>query len=274
MPELPEVETVVRGIKPYIQDKQFSNILVRRSDLRIKLCDTLPDICSFSKILDVQRRSKYVLIFLENNYVLVIHLGMSGKLTVSSDQQYSPLKHDHVIFDVSDGNKLIFNDPRRFGLVTHIKKQDLSSNKLFTSLGVEPLTNDLNPDYLYNKLKNRIVPIKQAIMNANIVVGVGNIYACESLFESGICPTRQSGTLSLQEVEKLIIEIKKVLTLAIKAGGSTLKDYAQSSGESGYFQHNFKVYGKEQQNCTSCNLPIIRIRQSGRSTFFCSSCQK
>lgn len=274
MPELPEVETVVQGIIPETLDNIFTEIKIYRQKIRIPIQEGLDKNCIGSRIVSIKRRSKYILICLENSYVVVIHLGMSGKLIVNKEKQYLLKKHDHVVFEISNGFRLIFNDPRRFGIVTYLKDFELDQHKLFVKLGVEPLTDNFNTKYLLSILEKRSANIKQTIMNANVVVGVGNIYACESLFNAKISPERKACSLTIKEIEILISKIKQVLNLAIKAGGSTLKDYTQSSGEKGYFQHEFAVYGKENQPCNNCDDKILRIRQAGRSTFFCSYCQK
>lgn len=274
MPELPEVQTVVNGIFDSIVNQKFSNIDIYRRDLRISVNDKVDKFAVNSEILSVKRRSKYILIYLENSHILIIHLGMSGKLTINESKNYQPLKHDHLVFEISNGKRLVFNDARRFGLVICVTEQEFSKHKLFAKLGVEPLTDNLSVSYLKNKLKNKSLNIKQAIMDANIVVGVGNIYASESLFKAKISPTRPANRLDEKELSTLISEIKEILKLAIKAGGSTLKDFTQSSGQTGYFQFNFNVYGKDGEKCNLCNNKIVRIKQSGRSTFYCEYCQK
>ena len=182
-------------------------------------------------------------------------------------------KHDHVIFTLNNNHKIIFNDPRRFGLVTIIHNLDLAHSKLFAKLGPEPLSSEFNSHYLLNAIKKRVMPIKTTIMNNQVVVGVGNIYACESLFRCGISPLRKANTLTVKEVEKLVVAIQQTLQDAITAGGSSLKDYVNTSGDAGYFQNNLRVYGKANQLCDVCNTIITNIRQSGRSTFYCYTCQ-
>jgi formamidopyrimidine-DNA glycosylase len=272
MPELPEVETVATELRNQILGEEFSNVQINRYKLRITIPSFLPDLVINQRISKIQRKAKYVLIYLESGYVLVMHLGMSGKVLINPKE--ASRKHDHVIFTLSNNHKVIFNDPRRFGLVTIIHNLDLAQSKLFAKLGPEPLSSEFNSCYLQDALKNRTIPIKTAIMNNQVVVGVGNIYACESLFRCGISPLRSANTLTKKEVERLIVEIQRTLQEAIAAGGSSLKDYVNTSGEVGYFQNKHHVYGKANQSCDVCSSVIMNIRQSGRSTFYCSSCQR
>lgn len=269
MPELPEVETVVRGLRKEIVGQKILDIELGIKKLRQKFPDNFSDIIG-SKIVSVERRSKYILINLSNAQVIVIHLGMSGKLLVGN--QITANKHDHVKIKLTK-ESIIYNDPRRFGLVTLIKNQDISKNQLFKDLGVEPLTEEFNSSKLKSLIHNKVGNIKSFIMNAKYIVGVGNIYACETLFYSGIHPMRKPNSLTALEINKLTKNIKKVLEAAIASGGSTLRDYVKANGDVGNFQHEFAVYGRKSQVCKKCGTNIEVIKISGRSTFFCPRCQ-
>jgi formamidopyrimidine-DNA glycosylase len=271
MPELPEVETVTTELRNHILGKRFTDVHINRYKLRITIPAFLSELVNNQKITKIQRQAKYILIYLDNEYVLVLHLGMSGKILINPKEPSR--KHDHVIFTLNNNHKIIFNDPRRFGLVTIIHNLDLAHSKLFAKLGPEPLSSEFNSHYLLNAIKKRVMPIKTTIMNNQVVVGVGNIYACESLFRCGISPLRKANTLTVKEVEKLVVAIQQTLQDAITAGGSSLKDYVNTSGDAGYFQNNLRVYGKANQLCDVCNTIITNIRQSGRSTFYCYTCQ-
>ena len=274
MPELPEVETVVRGIRPFVENKTINDIIVRNPNLRYKMPDGFSNTIVGAKINNVSRRAKYILLEADNDQVIVVHLGMSGSLIAYTEQQDAYKKHDHVVFIMEGQEYLIYNDPRRFGLVVSIAKDELEQHKFFKHLGPEPLTNRFNAEYLCEALANKKAPIKTALMDNMIVVGVGNIYASESLFRSGIKPTRAANSVSETELERLTYAIREVLQEVIDSGGSTLRDYVNSSGDSGYFQHHFAVYGRENETCERCGATVKRIKQAGRSTFFCDSCQK
>lgn len=274
MPELPEVETVCRGLESTIKGHKFVRVQNFRDNLRTAFPANFAKNLEGRKVTGIARRAKYILINLDNNTTLIVHLGMSGRMVVYPHLRNKQEKHDHVIFQDDAGREIVFNDPRRFGMMDIVSTDKIGQHKAIRDLGVEPLEDSFDGKALQALLKGRKIPVKLAIMNANLVVGVGNIYACESLLRSGIAPTREAQSLSLKECNKLAADIKIVLEAAIKAGGSTLKDYVASSGEAGYFQHNFKVYGRENQPCTSCGSEIKRIVQGGRSTFFCGKCQK
>lgn len=274
MPELPEVETVCRGLADTLIGRKFVRAQNFRENLRFPFPPNFSKQLENRQIKSIARRAKYILINFDNATTLIIHLGMSGRIVVHNAFRNKSDKHDHVVFYTDDGKEIVFNDPRRFGMMDIVKSDKVNEHKVIKDLGIEPLGDSFNSITLYNLLKNRKVPVKSAIMNANLVVGVGNIYACESLFRSNIAPTRLAGSILEQECDKLALTIKTVLDEAIKSGGSTLKDYVTSSGEAGYFQHNFKVYGKENQPCEVCSNNIKRIIQGGRSTFFCGACQR
>lgn len=300
MPELPEVETVRRGLAQSITGKKIESVKLRREGLRRPFPKNFTDKVEGTKITSIDRRAKYLLIHLNNKHSILAHLGMSGRITVNSGETNSPLnhsplmgeyvsgeqssaangggekygKHDHVIFHFSDGTIMIFNDARRFGVMDLCLTSELGSLAELSGLGPEPLSNNFNGEELYSRLKSKNVDMKAALMDQRVVAGLGNIYVCESLFETGISPRKKAGKMSLEKTEELVPNVKKVLNAAIESGGSTLRDYVQSTGSSGYFQHQFKVYGRENKPCYTCGTNIKRITQSGRSTFYCTNCQK
>ena len=275
MPELPEVETVCRGLEPVLVGQVIMQADVRRKDLRKPFPKGLKSHLEGAKVTHITRRAKYILIHLDNGYVLVIHLGMSGRV-VFQPGDYKPQTHDHFILHMKNGQQVVLNDPRRFGIVDLVSEEALESHQLFAHLGPEPLSNGFSGPVLAAALKGRKTAIKQALMDQRIVVGVGNIYASEALFMARISPLKQAGLVKADQAEALVAAIKKVLQKAIKAGGSTLRDHRQANGELGYFQHSFSVYDCEGQVCGTCggNRLIKRIVQGGRSTFYCSGCQK
>lgn len=274
MPELPEVETVKRGLEQNIIGKKIEECIVFRHDLRIAVPENIVEELEGSSIKSLQRRSKYLLIDYGKDNYLVIHLGMSGKLLYLEDDIFQKQKHDHFFIKFSDNSSIFFNDARRFGLITLVNKDELSEHKLFSHLGPEPLTDDFDGNFMKNKFANKQVNIKQAIMDSKNLVGVGNIYASEALFRSKINPTKPAGKISQQKLNLLSDNIKQVLRDAIESGGSTLRDYVRSDGDVGYFQHSFKVYGRENEPCVLCSTNIKRIVQQNRSSFYCPSCQK
>ena len=267
MPELPEVETVRTGLARSWIDKRIDGVELRREGLRFPFPEGLEERLTGSKIKQIRRRAKYLLIDLDNGDILLSHLGMSGKWIL--DASDSEGKHDHVVIHLDDGSMSVYNDPRRFG-VLDIFRGD--SHKLLDHLGPEPLEQWTAAD-LYQKLQKRKSAIKICILDQKVVVGVGNIYACEALNRSKISPTRISNKVTLKECEVLVNEIKIILAEAIQAGGSTLRDFAGVDGTLGYFPHQFKVYDKEGGDC-ECGGIIQRLVQGGRSTFWCASCQK
>ena len=274
MPELPEVETVKRGLEKQIIGKTIKNVVTSDKKLRFPYPKNLESSLEGQKIESLERRSKYILINLKNKKILVMHLGMSGKI-LFKDKNYKKFdKHDHFIVKFTDGFQLVFNDPRRFGLIDVVDVKEIKTHKLFKDLGAEPLTENFNGKYLKNVLNKKSVAIKQAIMDSHNLVGVGNIYASESLFRTSINPKTAANKINLNKLEELSKNIKIVLKEAIKSGGSTLRDYVRSDGDVGYFQHNFRVYGRENQPCFNCKNAIKKIVQQGRSTYFCPKCQK
>lgn len=276
MPELPEVETVKQGLVPAMEGKVIKRADIRRPDLRWPLPDKMSERLMGQKVLHLRRRAKYLLVDLSGGESLIVHLGMSGRLFISPKGEHANLeKHDHVVLDMDDDTRITFNDARRFGAMDLCATQDLSNNKMLAGLGPEPLGNKFDALYLLERFKGRKTPIKSALLDQRNVAGLGNIYVCEALWRSGISPTSKVGDLRTEKVEKLVPMIRDVLTEAIAAGGSSLKDYRQTDGELGYFQHGFAVYDREGQSCKNqgCSGKIERIVQSGRSTFLCPICQ-
>ena len=272
MPELAEVETLMRYLKKNIIGEEIISFQHNRGNLRHPLDPKLQELTENSSIIDVQRRAKFLNIMLDNNNSLIVHLGMSGRLTVKA-KDYIPEKHDHIQIGFASGNQLVFNDARRFGMVYGCKSAEFNIQPFLKNMGVEPLTDEFDASYLAEKLKNKNTPIKTAIMDSKIVVGVGNIYAAESLFVSKINPERVASKVSKKETEALVGAIKSVLNKAIKAGGTTLKDFVSGDNQPGYFKQELNVYDRAGKPCYICQEPIKKIKQAGRSSFFCSKCQ-
>ncbi|MBT3991175.1 MAG: bifunctional DNA-formamidopyrimidine glycosylase/DNA-(apurinic or apyrimidinic site) lyase [Rhodospirillaceae bacterium] len=275
MPELPEVETVRRGLQPALEGQKLKSVIVRRPNLRIPFPKDFAARLTGKKITRLDRRAKYLLMFMETGDVAIIHLGMSGFMTVLEGPIPEPGKHDHVDFCTTKGAVVRFNDARRFGLMTLTTEDKLESHKLIKNIGPDPTGNSFNEEVLAAALAGRATPIKAALLDQKNIAGLGNIYVSESLFRSGISPRRLAKTVKGARAEKLTRAIREVLADAIAAGGSSLKDHVQPDGELGYFQHHFKVYGKEGEDCPECaSAKIKKIVQSGRSTFYCSNCQR
>ncbi|MGJ8677425.1 MAG: bifunctional DNA-formamidopyrimidine glycosylase/DNA-(apurinic or apyrimidinic site) lyase [Akkermansiaceae bacterium] len=274
MPELPEVETTVRGVRPHLMSHHVSDIIVRESRMRWPIIEE--DVLKMIKlpIQNIERRAKYILVSCKKG-TLILHLGMSGSLRICP-RELELKKHDHFIMRLSTGMELRLHDPRRFGCVLwhDASEGDILNHHLLTNLGPEPLTENFNPQHLSESAKGRKTTIKQLIMNNKFVVGVGNIYACEALFRSGIHPTREAGKISKLRLSKLTTEIKKVLTEAITQGGTTLRDFLNESGNPGYFKQKLTVYDRETEPCRICKTPIKKIVISARSTFYCPKCQR
>ena len=271
MPELPEVETTRRGIAPHIENNTITKVIVRNRSLRWPIPTGLNAKLKNQKITSVTRRAKYLLLK-TNRGSLIVHLGMSGSLRILSSSE-AVEKHDHFELQFKDGTCLRLRDPRRFGCVLW-EKDDPQHHKLIINLGPEPLEQEFNAELLFEKSRKRKTTIKQFIMDAKIVVGVGNIYASESLFLSGIKPSRLAGKITKQNAKDLTAAIKKILKQAIKQGGTTLKDFRSSDGKPGYFQQKLKVYDRKGEACVNCKKPIKQITLGQRSTFYCSHCQK
>lgn len=278
MPELPEVETVMRGLMPVMQGAVIARADVRRPDLRWPFPDHMAERLTGKRVEQMRRRSKYILCDLDSGETLLVHLGMSGRMTISPAGQPhpEPAKHDHVVLDMDNGARISFNDARRFGAMDLAVTAEIADHKLLARIGPEPLGNEFDETYLVAALKGRKSPIKSALLDQRIVAGLGNIYVCEVLYRTGISPLRKSGDLSMKQAASLVPMIRTVLGEAIESGGASLKDYRQADGELGYFQHSFAVYGREGEACKTldCTAKIKRVTQSGRSSFYCACCQR
>jgi formamidopyrimidine-DNA glycosylase len=291
MPELPEVETVRLGLISAVEGHRLTRVEARRADLRIAFPTGFVERLTGRSVARIRRRAKYLLLDLDSGETLVVHLGMSGRLTIHGPQaavkpgrfHYKAAedgsgegKHDHVVFETEEGTRIVFTDHRRFGLMALTETSGLENDKLFEGLGPEPLDGAFTPAVLSAKLKGKRTPIKAALLDQRVVAGLGNIYVCEALFRARISPKRLANTVAGERVKKLVPAIKAVLRAAIAAGGSSLRDYARADGELGYFQHHFAVYDREGAPCPDrdCKGKIKRIVQSGRSTFYCPSCQR
>ncbi len=275
MPELPEVETVRKGIRPMLEGRELARVIARRRDLRRPLPPDFENRLTGRRVTAVGRRAKYLLVHLEDGLVLVIHLGMSGRLRVF-DTQPQPGAHDHVLMETGDGRWLVYNDARRFGLMDLIEESALQSHPLFAGLGPEPLDPAFDGPALAARLKGREISIKVALLDQRTVAGLGNIYVSEALFRAGLAPSREAKTVTGPRAARLAQAIRDVLAEAIEAGGSSLRDHRQASGELGYFQHRFAVYGREGEPCPGCDCAegVRRMVQAGRATFFCSKRQR
>ncbi|RUS59738.1 bifunctional DNA-formamidopyrimidine glycosylase/DNA-(apurinic or apyrimidinic site) lyase [Pseudorhodobacter sp. E13] len=283
MPELPEVETVRRGMEPVMTGQTIQSAAVNRPDLRWPFPPRMAERLTGARVLGLRRRSKYILADLSTGESLLIHLGMSGRILISGAQvgafhhdHPAPAKHDHVVLDMAGGARITFNDARRFGAMELLETALGDAHPLLASIGPEPFGNGFNETYLTARLKGRATPIKSALLDQQVVAGLGNIYVCEVLYRAGLHPARPAGKLSAKTVAGLVPLIRDVLAEAIEAGGSSLRDYRQADGELGYFQHNFRTYGREGEPCVTpgCSAKIARIVQSGRSSFFCPTCQR
>lgn len=277
MPELPEVETVRRGLLKAMEGARFRRVEQRRANLRFPFPDNFAARLEGKTINALTRRAKYLLAELDSAEILVMHLGMSGSFRVDDAPTaafHHPRdigKHDHVLFEMSGGQDVTYNDPRRFGFMELVK--DVSSHALFKNIGIEPLGNELSGAFVLAAFKGKAAPLKAALLDQSLICGLGNIYVCEALFRSKLSPFRASGSLTRDEAELLAATIRTVLEEAIVAGGSTLNDFSHTDGTLGYFQHRFKVYDREGEPCVVCGAPVLRKVQSGRSTFYCGSCQ-
>ncbi len=269
MPELPEVETTCSGIRPHLLDQSVLKVEVRQARLRWPVSQEIEDLVQ-QKVISVKRRAKYIFIEFADGSIIA-HLGMSGSLRITQEDEELK-KHDHLIFTLSSGMQMRYHDPRRFGCM--LWAENPLEHKLIQNLGPEPLEDTFHPDYFYAKAKTSNLSIKQFIMNNAVVVGVGNIYACESLFLSSISPKRVANSISKARLTKLCGNIKTTLARAITQGGTTLRDFVNQDGKPGYFQQELFVYNREHEECSKCGKKIKRIVQAQRSTFFCSTCQK
>ncbi|MDH3242377.1 MAG: bifunctional DNA-formamidopyrimidine glycosylase/DNA-(apurinic or apyrimidinic site) lyase [Alphaproteobacteria bacterium] len=285
MPELPEVETVRRGLIPVLEGRRIKRAEVRRKGLRIPFPEGLAAWLTGRRVSAITRRAKYMLIGFEaTDEVLVTHLGMSGRMVVTgaggANLEIAPGPHDHVILETDGGARILFNDARRFGLMTLVKRTEIDVHPLFADLGPEPLGPAFTGPVLAARLAGKATPIKSALLDQRVVAGLGNIYVCEALYRAGISPRRKAANVGSRRAERLAEAIQMVLTEAIEAGGSSLRDHRQPSGELGYFQHNFAVYGRQGAPCPRCAGPaqgcagIRRLVQAGRSTFYCPQAQR
>lgn len=287
MPELPEVETVRRGLAPVLEGARLRHVDVRRPDLRWPFPPRMADRLIGARIDRLRRRSKYILADLDTGETLIIHLGMSGRMLITGPQAdampgafahvhgHLP-RHDHVVFETEDGHRVIFNDARRFGAMDLVATESTNAHWLLQNLGPEPFGNGFNDSYLTARFSGKRSPVKTALLDQRIVAGLGNIYVCEALWRSGISPLRQAGRIAPARVARLVPAIRDVLTEAIAAGGSSLRDHRQANGDLGYFQHTFAVYDREGAPCQTpgCQGKIRRKFQSGRSSFYCAACQR
>lgn len=278
MPELPEVETVCRGLALHMEGRRVERLDLNRPDLRVPLPPGLKAKVEGKRVARIARRAKYILVHIEDGGVLIIHLGMSGRMVVSPAgiAPAPPERHDHVVFAMEGGAVIRFNDARRFGLMEYASDAALAEHPLLATLGPEPLGNEFNGPALAAALARKITPIKAALLDQRIVAGLGNIYVSESLYWAGLSPRRVAATVTGGRAERLVNSVREVLTRAIAAGGSSLRDYVQASGELGYFQHQWAVYGRENERCPECDCAgaIKRIVQAGRSTFYCAKRQR
>ncbi len=278
MPELPEVETVRRGLTPVMEGFVFTRVQLNRPDLRFPFAVGFASRLEGVTLIRLSRRAKFLQAELSSGERLFMHLGMSGRFTIDQDIQGDFVhnhntnpKHDHVIFEMSSGARVTFNDPRRFGFMELI---GAGEPYRLDDLGPEPLSNEFNAPALRERLRGKKSKIKVALLDQRVVAGLGNIYVCEALYRASISPKRAAGRLTRAETESLTGHIKDTIAEAIEAGGSSLRDFASAEGDLGYFQHNFAVYGREGEPCEACTAPIMRISQSGRSSFYCKACQR
>jgi len=282
MPELPEVETIVRGLRPHLEGRRLVRVDQRRAGLRFPFPANFAGRLEGRRVTRIGRRAKYILVYLDDGQVLLCHLGMSGRFVMHDGGQPLPAldKHDHIILTTDQGTEIRFNDARRFGMMDVVRADELEGHKLLRDLGPEPLGNDFSGPGLAAALRGRRTPIKAALLDQKVVAGLGNIYVSEALFFAGLSPRRQAYTVQGGRAEALALAVRDVLRRAIEAGGSSLRDYVQADGELGYFQHHWAVYGREGAPCPDCRCElertggIRRIVQSNRSTFFCPTRQR
>jgi formamidopyrimidine-DNA glycosylase len=289
MPELPEVETVRQGLAPAMEGAVIERLEQRRPDLRFPFPEAFAERLTGRRIEGLGRRAKYLLADLDDGAVVIMHLGMSGSFRIEDDpatEAETPgdfhhprgkaLAHDHVVFHLSNGKRVIYNDPRRFGFMDLVPRADIATARHLAGLGIEPVGNEFDGKVLHRLFAARKTPLKAALLDQSLVAGLGNIYVCEALHRSGLSPERAAGTLTKTAADRLAGAIRDVLGVAIAAGGSSLRDHRQANGELGYFQHSFRVYDREGEPCPNldCSGVIERRVQSGRSTFYCARCQK
>ena len=280
MPELPEVETVRRGLERHLVGQTLVTVTLRRDGLRFPFPGDFASVLQGRAVLGIERRAKYLLIRLTGGRTLLGHLGMTGSFVFVDPRSHQPRRHDHVLFHLSGGAMMVYNDPRRFGVLDVLETARESEHRLLRHLGPEPLEDAWTPAVFCDTIRDKRGAIKTTILNQKVVVGVGNIYACEALFMSRISPLRPAGEVAGPDgasppARLLVQSIKSVLATAIEAGGSTLKDFQDVEGNAGYFAHQFQVYGREGERCVrqGCGSTIVRLVQSSRSTFHCPACQ-
>lgn len=280
MPELPEVENIRLGLKPVLEGRVLARVVLRRPSLRLPFPPGFAEALEGRRVLKVDRRGKYLLLGLDGGSALIIHLGMSGRFQIFHGEAPVPGAHDHVIMETDRGAVLYYNDPRRFGLMALAESGDPDSHPLLAKLGPEPFAEEINGAYLAARMKGRSSSIKAALLDQGVVAGIGNIYASEILFKAGISPMRAAASVSGAGAVRLAAAIKEVLSAAIAAGGSTLRDYRTPDGQPGSFQQNFAVYSRSGEPCSGCDCDpkqtggVKRITQSGRSTFYCAQRQR
>lgn len=272
MPELPEVEIVRLGLEQSLRGKRIVRVRLSGHDLRFPAPPDFAGTVQGKVLRSFVRRGKYIVGFLDDSHVLILHLGMSGRVRLyGPGQNHESEKHDHAVFEAEDGSVAVYHDPRRFGFLSYAGAKDWESLSFFSTMGPEPLS-DLRVDYLGGVLKNKKVNIKTALLDQRVVAGLGNIYVCEALYDACISPMREPSSLSAKEIERLIVSIQKTLRKALEAGGSSLRDYKKTDGSLGYFQTQFSVYDREGERCPNCSCAdgcVKRIVQAGRSTFYC-----
>ncbi|MDB5668832.1 MAG: mutM [Alphaproteobacteria bacterium] len=270
MPELPEVETTVRGLRPVLEGRRLASVEARRPDMRMPFPPDLRQRLTGARVTGLGRRAKYGLIDTDRGDTCVFHLGMSGRWRIDPSDLG---RHDHFVIETDAGRTLALNDPRRFGFVDLVSTADLPAYPPFRAMGPEPLSDALDGAYLERAFEGRSAPVKALLLDQRVVAGLGNIYVCEALHMAGIAPGRGAGRIARSRLDRLADAVKEVLAAAIEAGGSTLRDYARPDGNLGYFSKQFLVYGREGQACT-CGAPVRRRTDSGRSTFHCPFCQR
>jgi formamidopyrimidine-DNA glycosylase len=290
LPELPEVETVRLGLQPTLLGFKFTFVQTRRGDLRIPFPENFENRLVGRHVKRLWRRAKYILADLDGGETLVIHLGMSGRISVyrngstvhpgsyyhqPASNELASGKHDHVVFDTDAPAHIVFTDHRRFGLMTLVETVSIESHKLFRGLGIEPLSEEFNPAHLRLSLKDKKTPVKSALLDQRVIAGLGNIYVCEALWRAGISPRRRASRVTSKQIALLVPSIQAVLREAVRLGGSSLRDHRRTDGELGEFQKNFAVYDREREPClrNDCTGIIRRIVQAGRSSFYCPVCQ-
>ncbi|MFM9889985.1 MAG: bifunctional DNA-formamidopyrimidine glycosylase/DNA-(apurinic or apyrimidinic site) lyase [Rickettsiales bacterium] len=273
MPELPEVETTRRGLLASEKGRRIESVELRRADLRVPFPRGLAAKLAGATILDVRRRAKYLLLDLNTRDILLVHLGMSGSFSVLHSDEHTTRKHDHALFELDNGTRMVFHDPRRFGVIDLLPAHAETTHKLLAHLGPEPLSDAFSETYLKTALSKRSGPIKTVLMDQKLVVGVGNIYASESLFKARIHPA-EIASKSAKKVAAIIPSIRSTLEAAIASGGSTLRDYVGANGSGGYFQHEFLVYERDGKPCFVCGTTIQHLVQAARSSYFCPRCQQ